>query len=275
MDGSPCQMSHLIRLARSLCRKFRPSSLRGWGQLGFRIRVGAVPLIWRGYNPAGDPAGALAIRSEMQVRDQRLAAYPFIHLRATRRPSGKTRTTNSGGGFVYTTAVEHFAIAYQHYVLLVWGLVCQTPYQSTETPWRYTRSHRHTKGLWCCAWYTRRHVESGIHAEAFLDGIPGQCVCTCTSCRGFGAFMHVFRIEHTHTHTQHATEVSESDHFGGQQVSQETTRLQHCAPLRCPDYWHADSSNIMDLTGVNTMPCCIGSTACEAGEKRNADAWDC
>ena len=110
-------------------------------------------------------------------------------------------TTNSGGGFVYTTAVEHFAIAYQHYVLLVWGLVCQTPYQSTETPWRYTRSHRHTKGLWCCAWYTRRHVESGIHAEALLDGIPGQCVCTCTSCRGFGAFMHVFRIEHTHTHT--------------------------------------------------------------------------
>ena len=98
----------------------------------------------------------------------------------------------------------HFAIAYQHYVLLVWGLVCQTPYQSTEAPWRYTRSHRHTKGLWCCAWYTRRHVESGIHAEALLDGIPGQGVCTCTSwyaCRGFGAFMHVFRIEHTHTHT--------------------------------------------------------------------------
>ncbi len=80
MDGSPCQMSHLILLARSLCRKFRPSSLRGWGQLGFRIRVGAVPLIWKGYNPAGDPAGALAIHSEMQVRDQRLAAYPFIYL---------------------------------------------------------------------------------------------------------------------------------------------------------------------------------------------------
>ena len=80
MDGSPCQMSHLILLARSLCRKFWPSSLRGWGQLGFRIRVGAVPLIWKGYNPAGDPAGALAIHSEMQVRDQRLAAYPFIFI---------------------------------------------------------------------------------------------------------------------------------------------------------------------------------------------------
>ena len=80
MDASPCQMSHLILLARSLCRKFRLSSLRGWGQLGFRIRVGAVPLIWKGYNPAGDPAGELSIPSEMQVRDQRLAAYPFIYL---------------------------------------------------------------------------------------------------------------------------------------------------------------------------------------------------
>ena len=134
-----------------------------------------------------------------------------------------TCTTNSGGGFVYTTAVGHFAIAYQHYVLLVWGLVCQTPYQSMEAPWRYTRSHRHTKGLWCCAWYTRRHVESGIHAEALLDGIPGQCVCTCTSwyaCRGFGAFMHVFRIEHTHTQ-------------GGAEVPTDQQRLTICTQLQC------------------------------------------
>ena len=70
-------MSHLILLARQLCQNFRPSSLWGWGQLGFRIRVGAVPLIWKGYNPAGDPAGTLVIHSEMHVRDQRLAAYPL------------------------------------------------------------------------------------------------------------------------------------------------------------------------------------------------------
>ena len=97
----------------------------------------------------------------------------------------------------------------------------------------------------------------------------------CVHVPAAGVLVHLCKFSGLNTHTQHATEVSESDHFGGQQVSQETTRLQHCAPLRCPDYWHADSSNIMDLTGVNTMPCCIGSTACEAGEKRNADAWDC
>ena len=43
---------------------------QGWG--GSQTR--------KGYNPAGDPAGALAIHSEMQVRDQRLAAYPLLLL---------------------------------------------------------------------------------------------------------------------------------------------------------------------------------------------------
>ncbi len=39
----------------------------------------------KGYNPGGDPPGALVSQSEGQVRDQRLAAYPSILLLSYKR----------------------------------------------------------------------------------------------------------------------------------------------------------------------------------------------
>ena len=68
-------MSHLRLLARQLSRiSLGDGVIRGSGS-GVVRWVG--PLIQKAINPAGDWAGAPAILSEMQLRDQGLAAYPL------------------------------------------------------------------------------------------------------------------------------------------------------------------------------------------------------